>query len=138
MASAIDAYLANRSEKDIGTEFQWRVKRNLISSIKSKTKESTGLALKSNAKAFYKNGLLDKITLYTPYYIYPILDFGFEGTKINGINMRLKAGRFLSDALENGKVIRDLADVIGQSRANDVLFRTNFGFDTELETSRRI
>jgi hypothetical protein len=138
MAGAVDAYFAAKTEKDIGTELQWRLKRNLVASIKSKTKEGTGLALKSDVKAFYKDGLLDKITLYTPYYIYPILDYGFEGTKINGINMRLKAGRFLSDALENGKVIRDLADLIGKQRANDIMFRVAFGFKEELETSRSV
>jgi len=138
MASAVDAYLAAKTEKDIGTEFAWRMKRNLLASIKSKTNKGTGMALKSSAKAVYKNGLLDRITLFTPYYIYPILDYGFEGTKINGVNMRLKAGRFLSDAYENGKVVRDLAELIGVSRADDFMFRTNFGFDKELNTSNSL
>lgn len=135
MPSAVDAYLAAKTEKDIGTEFAWRMKRNLLASIKSKTNKGTGLALKSTSKAFYEDGLLDRITLFTPYYIYPILDYGFEGTKINGVNMRLKAGRFLSDAYENGKVVRDLADLIGNERATGFMIRTAFGYDEELQTS---
>lgn len=138
MNSAVDAYLANRSEKDIGKEFTYRIKRNLLSSIKNKLEKRDGLALKSTAKPVYKNGLLDRITLFTPYYIFPILDYGFEGTKINGITMRLKAGRFLADSLENGKVIKDLADIVGNRRANDIMFRTNFGFDSELQTSNTV
>ncbi|MFV8336419.1 hypothetical protein ACNQF7_10090 [Flavobacterium sp. RSP29] len=138
MTSAIDAYLANKSEKDIGVEFSYRIKRNLLSSIKGKLESRQGLALKSTAKPIYKNGLLDRITLFTPYYVFPILDYGFEGTKINGINMRLKAGRFLADSLENGKVIKDLADIVGNRRANDIMFRTNFSFDSELETSNTV
>jgi len=138
MASVVDAYLANKSEKDIGTEFTYRIKRNLLSSIKNKLESRKGLALKSTAKPTYKNELLDRITLFTPYYIFPILDYGFEGTKINGINMRLNAGRFLADSLENGKVIKDLADIVGNRRANDIMFRTNFAFDKDIKGSNSL
>lgn len=139
MASSIDAYFAGKTEQDIGRDYASRVKRNLLLSIRSKTsKGATGMALKSTAKPVFKHGLLERITLFTPYYIYPILDYGFEGTKVNGVKMRLQAGKFLADALENGKVIQDLADVIGNQRADAILFRTNFGFDKEFNTSNSL
>lgn len=136
MASEIDIFLA---EKKAGTDFSNRIKRNLLTSIKQNVKKgATGMALKSTARPFYKNGLLDKITLYTPYYIYPILHLGFEGTKKNGINYRVKARQFLSDAVENGKVVEDLATVIGDQRATAIMNRVAFGFDKDLKTSNSL
>ena len=136
MASDIDLFLA---EKKVGTDFANRVKRNLLNSIKQNVKKgATGMALKSNAKPFYQNGLLWRITLFTPYYIYPILHVGFEGTKKNGINYRVKARQFLSDAVENGKMVEDLADIIGNQRATAIINRVTFGFDREFQTSNSL
>lgn len=136
MASEIDIFLA---EKKVGTDFANRIKRNLLTSIKQNVKKgATGMALKSTARPFYKNGLLDKITLYTPYYIYPILHYGFEGKKKNGVMMRLKAKELLKDAVENGKIVDDLATIIGDQRATAIMTRVAFGFDKELKTSNSL
>ena len=109
MAGQLDLFML---EKQAGTQFANRIKRNLLASIRSKTaktkegeKKGTGLALKSTAKPIFKNGLLERITIFTPYYIYPILHVGFEGTKANGINVRLKARDFIIDAVERGKAV---------------------------------
>lgn len=126
MAGQLDLFML---EKQVGTQFSNKIKRNLLSSIRSKTEKGEGLALKSTVKPLYKNGLLDRITIFTPYYIYPILHIGFEGTKSNGVNARIKAKQFMIDALENGKVVEDLADVIGNQRAEVIVNRINFGFD---------
>ena len=127
MAGELDLFML---EKQAGTQFANRIKRNLLSSIRNKTnKGSTGMALKSNVKPIYKNGLLERITTFTPYYIYPILHIGFEGTKKNGVNFRLKAREFIMDALEQGKAVEELADVIGAQRAEVIVNRINFGFD---------
>lgn len=126
MAGQLDIFML---EKQAGTEFANRIKRNLLSSIRSKTKKGEGLALKSTVKPFFKNGLLDRITIFTPYYIYPILHLGFEGTKANGVNVRLKAKEFILDALENGKAVEELADIIGEQRTEVIVNRINFGFD---------
>lgn len=124
MAGELDLFML---EKQAGTQFASRIKRNLLSSIRSKTKKGEGLALKSSVKPFYKNQLLERITIFTPYYIYPILHIGFEGTKKNGINARLKARQFILDAVENGKAVEDLADIIGDQRAEVIVNRINFG-----------
>ena len=123
MAGELDLFML---EKQAGTQFANRIKRNLLSSIRNKTNKGNGLALKSNVKPIYKNELLDRITIFTPYYIYPILHIGFEGTKKNGVNFRLKAREFIMDALEQGKAVDELADVIGSQRAEVIVNRINF------------
>jgi hypothetical protein len=124
MAGQVDLFML---EKQAGTQFANRIKRNLLSSIRSKTEKGSGLASKSTVKPFYKNELLERITTFTPYYIYPILHVGFEGTKSNGVNARLKAREFIVDAVERGKVVEDLADIIGNQRAEVIINRINFG-----------
>lgn len=135
MAGEIDLFML---EKQVGTQFANRIRRNLISSIQSKTNKGSGLALKSTVKPFYKNQLLDRITIFTPYYIYPILHIGFEGTKTNGVNARLKAREFIIDAIERGKAVEELADIIGSQRAEVIVNRITFGFDKELQTSNSL
>jgi hypothetical protein len=112
-------------EKQTGKTFANRMQRNLISSIKSKVKTQSGEAIKSKAKPSFKNGLLDKITVFTPFYIYPILHMGFEGSKKDGVNYRIEAKNFLNDALENGRLVEELADVIGNQRAEDIVAKIN-------------
>jgi hypothetical protein len=124
MAGQVDLFML---EKQAGTQFTNRIKRNLLSSIRSKTQKGTGLASRSNVKPFYKNELLERITIFTPYYIYPILHIGFEGTKSNGIKTRLKARDFIVDAIEQGKAVEDLANIIGNQRAEVIINRINFG-----------
>lgn len=135
MAGELDLFML---EKQAGTQFANRIKRNLLSSIRSKTKKGEGLALKSTVKPFYKNNLLERITIFTPYYIYPILHIGFEGTKSNGINARLKARDFIIDAVERGKAVEELADIIGNQRAEVIVNRINFGFDKNLKSSNTL
>jgi hypothetical protein len=135
MASQLDLFML---EKQAGTQFANRIKRNLLSSIRSKTKKGEGLALKSTVKPFYKNNLLERITIFTPYYIYPILHVGFEGTKSNGINARLKARDFIIDAVERGKAVEELADIIGNQRAEVIVNRINFGFDKNIKSSNTL
>ncbi len=142
MPSAVDAYLAANkskiSEEAIGKQFANRIKSNLLSSIRSKTNSKSGIALKSTVKPIFKFDLLDKITIFTPYYIYPVLNYGFEGTKKNGVNMRLKGKNFIEDTFENGKVVQDLADLIGSQRANSIILRTAFAFDKDNQTSNSL
>jgi hypothetical protein len=135
MAGQVDLFML---EKQAGTQFANRIKRNLLSSIRSKTKKGEGLALKSTVKPFYKNNLLERITIFTPYYIYPILHVGFEGTKSNGINARLKARDFIIDAVERGKAVEELADIIGNQRAEVIVNRINFGFDNNMKSSNTL
>lgn len=135
MAGQLDLFML---EKQAGTQFANRIKRNLVASIRNKTNKGSGLALKSTVKPFYKNNLLERITIFTPYYIYPILHVGFEGTKANRINARLKAREFIIDAVERGKAVEELADIIGNQRAEVIVNRITFGFDKNMQSSNTI
>lgn len=135
MAGQLDLFML---EKQAGTQFANRIKRNLLSSIRSKVKKGSGLALKSTTLPLYKNALLERITIFTPYYIYPILHIGFEGTKANGINARLKARDFMIDAIEKGKIVEDLADVIGRQRAEVIINKIDFSFNPIFKSSNSI
>lgn len=128
MASEIDIFLA---EKAAGTKFAYRLRSNVRASIASLTTKRSGIALKSTVTPVYKDGLLYALTIKTPYYIYPILHYGFEGNKNKGINYRVKARNIITDALENGKFIEELADTIGENRAVAIVKRIYDGFDIQ-------
>jgi hypothetical protein len=123
MAGGVDILL---QEKEIGTDFSKRIKSNLLSSIRRQVKKGSGLALRTAVKPVYKNGFLDRITIFTPYYIYPILHLGFEGSKKNGVRFRVAAKNFITEALENGKIVEDLADLVGSQRASAIVSSINF------------
>jgi hypothetical protein len=135
MAGEIDNFLV---EKKTGQDFSKRIKNNFLSSIKRQTSSKSGEALKTTAKPLFKNGYLDRITIFTPYYIYPILHAGFESKKSTSINTRMKAYDFLNDALEHGKVVEDLADIVGSQRADAIVLRTGFAFDKQNNTSNSL
>jgi len=120
MAGAIDIL---QQEKQVGKEFSTRIRTNLLSSIKRQTKSKSGLALRTSVKPKFVRGYLDRITIFTPYYIFPILHTGFEGTKSNGVNARLKAREFITEAFQGGKLAEDLSTVIGENRAANILGR---------------
>lgn len=126
MPGEIDIFLA---EKNIGKEFSTRAKKNLLNSIRRKLKKGkTGNALKTSVRPVYKNGMLYSLVITTPYYVYPILHMGFEGTKSNGVNQRLRAMNILTDAVENGRLVEDLANQIGELRASQIATRVSFAF----------
>lgn len=129
MAGEIDNFLL---EKQIGKEFSGRLKFNFLRSIRSKTSKGSGLAQRSTVIPRYSHGFLDRLTIVTPYYIYPILDLGFEGSKGQSFNKRLgrmkdynikerKPDHFVSDAFEGGKLIEDLASKVGDNRARSIM-----------------
>ena len=132
MAGEIDIFLL---EQKTGKDFASRIKRNLLSSIKSKTKKGSGQSMKTSVRPVFKNGMLDRLTIFTPYYIYPILHVGFEGSKKRGFNYRVEAKNFITDALESGKLVEDLASIVGEQRATDIMTRINIGFDKNTNTS---
>jgi hypothetical protein len=128
MASEIDIFLA---EKATGLKFATRLRGNVRSSIANLTTMQSGRALKTTVSPIYRDGFLNALTIKTPYYIYPILHYGFEGNKKKGIAYRLKARNILVDALENGKLVEDLGDAIGENRAVVLMNRIYAGFNIE-------
>lgn len=121
MAGEIDILIL---EKQIGKEFSGKIKKNLLASIRTNVSSRSGLALKSKTRANYsKDGYLHSLTMTLPYYIFPILNFGYEGSKSQSLNYRVKARNFISEALEGGRLVEDLASKIGNNRASAVIGR---------------
>jgi hypothetical protein len=123
MPSFVDMYLL---EKQVGTNATKLLRQSLKSAIQRTTKSRTGLALKSaTSRAVYKNERLQRITLKAPSYIFK-QNYGFEGTKKNGVKMRLKATDVLSQALNSSNVLDKLADSISEIRAEQVIAAIKF------------
>lgn len=124
MASAIDLY---NLEKQLGSKSAATLKSGLKNAINSTTGANTFAALNTaNSRAVYKDQRLQRITIQAPHYIFK-QNYGFEGSKSNGINMRLKETDVLSKALDTSNILNILADSIADIRLSQVTSLINFG-----------
>lgn len=135
MAGQLDLFML---EKQVGSEFTNRLRSNLRSVIGSTTKKRSGLALKSTVNAVYKNEQLYSLLIKTPYYIYPILHVGFEGSKKEGISKRIEGKNIITKAVEEGRLVQDLADKVGDLRAKEILSRITVAFDVNFKSSNSL
>lgn len=126
MPSFVDLYFL---EKDLANKATSSLKNALISSISSTTISRTGLALRTaGSRSVFKEERLQRITIRAPHYIFKN-NFGFEGTKKNGVVMRLKATGVINMALEKSNVLETLADGISEIRLSQVTSKINFKKD---------
>jgi hypothetical protein len=79
----------------------------------------------STVKDNYKKERLDRITFIAPSHIFK-QHFGFEGSKKNGVRMRLEETDVLNIALDNSGVMEELADNLTDLRAEEVVTAINF------------
>jgi len=119
--SAVDLY---QLEKQLGAQAATSLRSAFKQAIQS-TVKSTGDSRKATVTAKYKQERLDRLTFSAPHYIYK-QNYGFEGTKKNGVKMRLKATDVLSKAINNSGVLEKLADGITDIRAEQVFLAINF------------
>lgn len=123
MASAVDLYYL---EKQLASKSTTDLKNALKIAIASTTLSKTGKAMSdAGSRAVFKNNRLERITIRAPHYIFK-QNFGFEGSKSNGINMRMKATDVLSKALDSSQVLENLADSISEIRLSQVTALINF------------
>jgi len=122
MFSAIDLY---QLEKKVGKEAANRLTNSLRGAVRYTTKPKVGLAMKSSASAKYKNNRLQRLVIQAPHYIFK-QHYGFEGTKSNGVQMRLKQTFVIDIALTTSNVLESLADDIGNIRMEEVTTKINF------------
>ncbi|WP_417365576.1 hypothetical protein [Flavobacterium beibuense] len=121
MASAVDLYLL---EKSIGNNAAKQLRNAFRKAIRS-TVNVKGESKKATVNARYKAKRLDRLTFSAPHYIFK-LNYGFEGTKKNGVNMRLKATNVLNIALEDSGILEALANDISELRAEEIITALNF------------
>lgn len=121
--SAIDLYnlekaVAGKATKDIRAGIRYAIAKT--------TNRKTGEAeTKSGSRAVFKDQRLQRVTIKAPHYIFK-QHYGFEGTKKNGINQRLKARDTINIALDQTNVLETLADAIGNIRSEQVAAAINF------------
>lgn len=108
--------------------------QQLQSAIKSavvsagiETVRGTGNLMKTSVKALKdkSTGQLDRITIYSPRYSF-MLNYGFEGIKSNGIAMNLGSTNHLHTAINETQIVNNLANEIGDIRADQVSANINF------------
>lgn len=123
MASAIDLY---NLEKQLAKKGTTALKVALKNAINSTVEIKTFAALNTaNSRAVYKDQRLQRITIQAPHYVFK-QNYGFEGSKSNGINMRLNQTDVLSKALDSSNILNTLADGIAEIRLSQVTTLINF------------
>lgn len=123
MASVIDLY---NLEKQLGNKSAAALKTALKNAINSTVGALTFAALNTaNSKAVFKDHRLQRIVIQAPHYIFK-QNYGFEGSKSNGINMRLGSTDVLSKALNSSNILNTLADDIADIRLSQVTALINF------------
>ena len=123
MTSAVDRY---NQEKKIANMATRSLRTGLRNAIARTTQSKTRTALsQANSRAVFKDLRLQRVTLKAPHYIFK-QNYGFEGSKSNGIMMRLKPTNVLNLALEESNVLEQLADGIAEVRLDEVTVRINF------------
>jgi hypothetical protein len=115
---ALEKQVANKAKKQLASALKFAIDRT--------TYKKTGEATKSaGSRAVFKDNRLQRITLKAPHYIFK-QNYGFEGTKKNGINMRLKSTGVLNIAIERSNVLETLANEISEIRLSQVTSKINF------------
>lgn len=123
MVSSIDLLAQEKAAAKKATNAIRTAFRN---AVKTTTTPGTGNAIKiTGSRAVFKDQRLQRVTLKAPHYIFK-QHHGFEGSKRNGVNMRLKATNVLNVALGNSNVLESLVDEISDIRGSQVLSKINF------------
>lgn len=121
--SAIDLY---NLEKQIANRSVTAIRTGTKRAIGETTNSKSGEALRqAGSRAVFKDNRLQRITIRAPHYIFK-QHYGFEGSKKNGVMMRLKPTDVISKALEYSNVLETLADEIAEIRLSEVTSKINF------------
>ena len=142
--SAVDLYMLQRLEKEAAARATKSIKAGLKYAIAETTSrpkvvkiggkvyryQNTGEAQKTaGSRAVFKDERLQRVTIRAPHYIFK-QHYGFEGTKKDGVNMRMKPTGVIDLALQKANVLETLATEIGNIRADQVI--ANMSFDVNL------
>ena len=123
MAGIMDIYML---ERELASKTTSTVKRDLKSAISATSHAKTGEALKkASSRSVFKHDRLQRIAIKAPYYIF-MQNYGFEGSKSNGVNMRLKETSVIAKALDTSNILNTLADGISEIRLSQVSTLINF------------
>ena len=121
MAGNIDFIML---ERKIGQEAVLKIRAGFKAALRNAVKVE-GASKKATVVSKYKEGRLDRLTFIAPDYIYK-QNFGFEGKKSNGVNMRLKATHVVQEAIQNSGALNELAEKLADLRGTEILTQINF------------
>jgi len=111
-------------ERQIGNEAVTTLRTD-FKEVLSRAINISGASKKSTVRSRFRDGRLDRLTFVAPDYVFK-QNFGFEGQKKNGVNMRLKATDVLNKALQKSGVLVNLADDLAELRAEEIMVKMNF------------
>lgn len=114
-----------QAEQKIGRDAAKGLKSGILKLIDQKLARRSGQASKTTVKSRLKQDRLDRLTITAPKHLY-VQNFGFEGSKKNGVTMCLEAKDILTKAVEESNVLDNLADALGELRAEEVITLINF------------
>lgn len=107
-------------EKSLASDATKSLSASLKAAVRNTTDSKTGAAIKTaSAGSRFKNDRLQRIVLKAPHYIFK-QNYGFEGTKSNGVNMRLRQTSVIEKAVDQSNVLETLADGISNLRLDQV------------------
>ncbi|KAA5532821.1 hypothetical protein [Paenimyroides baculatum] len=81
-----------------------------------------GMRLNTTVKPRFNKGQMVRLSVVGPKHLY-VQNYGFEGVKKNGINMRLEQTDVVNNAIESSNVVEFLAQAIGEARADEVIIQ---------------
>lgn len=111
------------TEKQIGQLAKSRLYQHTAAMIHSRLTKRSGAALNElEVIPRYNKQQLTRIAIKAPKHVF-IQNYGFEGVKSNGINMRLKSTNVINDAIERSAVVGYLADALSEVRADEILIQ---------------
>ena len=112
-------------EMAVGVKAARLLSASLRRFIHKTTTRGTGKLFATNTKARKGIDGLKDIAITSPRYGF-MLNYGFEGVKSNGINMKLKATNHLADAIERSQIIEILGDELTAVKGEKVMASIDF------------
>lgn len=86
------------------------------------TGNTGGMRLNTKVKPRFNKGHLVRISVSGPKHLY-VQNYGFEGVKKNGVNMRLEQTDVVNSAIESSGVVEFLAQAISEARADEIIVK---------------
>lgn len=118
----------SNQEIQIGKLAAKKLQQSIRQVIAVETVRTTGSLMRSSVKAVSDKHLkdkLDRLTISSPHYGFK-LNYGFKGIKSNRVAMNLAPINHLHLAIERTNILNQLADDIGNLRADEVIAAINF------------
>src|SRR5690554_4403932 len=113
------------SEREIAQQAKNKLQNAVLHNISrlfEPSGKANGMRLNTTVKPRFNKGQLVRLSVVGPKHLY-IQNYGFEGVKKNGINMRLEQTDVVNSAIESSGVVEFLAQAIGEARADEVIVK---------------